>query len=140
MLHLTAFDAEDLAAVSAQMQDAVLRLGDVSWRPGRKTLALLANRFAWDGLPERHRRRTGLRINHVLQARRRLPAHAGADMVLSLLSITFEANGRGDDLAGLIRLSFSGGHAIELTVEVIDVQLDDLGPAWAASSEPHHGN
>jgi hypothetical protein len=139
MLHLTAFDAEDLAAVSAQMQDAVLRLGDVAWSPARKTFAFVANRFAWDALPEKQRRRTGLRFNYVTAARRQLPANAAADMVLALLIITFEPKGGKDKLSGTVTLSFSGGHAIALDVEVIDVQLDDLGAAWAASSEPSHG-
>ena len=139
MLHLTAFDAEDLAAVSAQMQDAVLRLGDISWTPSRKSFALLANRFAWDHLPEQRRHRAGLRFNYVMGARRHLPVNAAADTVLALLAITFEPAGKKNSLSGTITLSFSGGHAIALDVEVIDVQLDDLGPAWAASSEPSHG-
>lgn len=139
MLHLTAFDADDLAAVSAQMQDAVLKLGETSWNPARKTFALVANRFAWDALPERQRRRVGLRFNYVTAARRHLPANAGADMVLALLAITFEPKGGKERLSGTVTLSFSGGHVIALEVEVIDAQLDDLGPAWAASSEPSHG-
>ena len=139
MLHLTAFDAEDLAAVSAQMQDAVLRLADVAWSPARKTFALVANRFAWDALPDTQRRRAGLRFNYVNAARRHFPANPDANMVLSLLAITFEPMNGKEKLSGTVTLSFSGGHAIALDVEVIDVQLDDLGAAWAASSEPSHG-
>lgn len=139
MLHLTAFDADDLAAVSAQMQDAVLKLGDVSWNPSRKTFALVASRFAWDALPEKQRRRAGLRFNYVTAARRHLPANAGTDMVLALLAITFAPKGGKDKLSGTVTLSFSGGHVIALEVEVIDAQLDDLGSAWTASSEPSHG-
>jgi hypothetical protein len=139
MLHLTAFDADDLAAVSVQMQDAVLKLGDVSWNSTRKTFALVANRFAWDALPEKQRRRVGLRFNYVRAARRHLPANSDADMVLSLLDITFKPRTKEDNLSGTVTLSFSGGHAIALDVEVIDIQLDDLGAAWAASSEPSHG-
>jgi Protein of unknown function (DUF2948) len=139
MLHLTAFDKGDLATVSAQVQDAVLKLGDVSWNPQRRTFALVANRFAWDALPDKQRRRTGLRFNYVSAARRHLPANAGADLVLALLAITFEPSRTKDKLSGTVTLNFSGGHAIALDVEVIDVQLDDLGAAWSASSEPGHG-
>jgi hypothetical protein len=139
MLHLTAFDEGDLAAVSAQMQDAVLKFGDISWNPARKTFAFVANRFAWDALPDRQRRRAGLRFNYVTAARRHLPATAGADLVLALLAITFEPKDGNEKLSGTVRIIFSGGHSIALDVEVIDVQLDDLGAAWAASSEPSHG-
>lgn len=139
MLHLTAFDAEDLAALSAQMQDAVLKFSDMSWNPARKTFALVANRFAWDALPDRQRRRTGLRFNYVAAVRRQHPAAPSRDMVLSLLAMTFEPRSKKDALSGTVTLSFSGGHAIALDVEVIDVQLDDLGSAWSAASEPSHG-
>lgn len=136
MLHLTAFDADDLNAISAHMQDAVLRVAEMTVDQKRRTFALVANRFAWDALPERLRRRTGLRINHVLSAKKLHPQPVRGDSVLSLLSITFEAT---DEVAGIITLNFSAGHAVALTVDSIDMQLDDLGPAWGTEHEPVHG-
>ena len=55
MLRLSALDVEDLAVISAQMQDAVLLAGDMRYDPKRKQFALVANRFAWD---EAERRRS----------------------------------------------------------------------------------
>jgi Protein of unknown function (DUF2948) len=136
LLHLTALDAEDLASVSAQMQDALLRVGDMAYDKRRKTVALVANRFAWDALPEKTRRRTGLRINHVLAARRKHPLPVADATILSLLSVTFAAT---DDVAGVLTLSFSGGHALQFDVDSVDVQMDDLGPAWGTDTEPQHG-
>jgi hypothetical protein len=136
VLHLTALDAEDLTALSAQMQDAVLKVADMVLDPKRRTFACVANRFAWDGLPEKTRRRAGLRVNHVLAARRKHPKPVVADSVLSLLGITFMAK---DAVSGTLTLSFSGGHAIALDVDSVDVQLDDLGPAWGTEREPDHG-
>ncbi len=135
MLHLTAFDVDDLPALSAQMQDAVLRTADLSWNQTRKQFALAANRFAWDALPDKVRRRCGLRFNHVMAVRQRFQKSLPRDGILSLLAITFEA---GDGLGGTVLLAFSGGHRIALDVEVIDAQLDDLGPAWSAEREPSH--
>jgi hypothetical protein len=135
LLHLTAFDAEDLPALSAQMQDAVMRAEDMRWSKARKQFAIAANRFAWDALPEKVRRRSAVRFNHVLAARKRFQKDLPKDGVLSLLAITFEA---GKDLSGTITLNFSGGHRIALDVEVIDAQLDDLGPAWGTEREPQH--
>lgn len=136
MLHLTAFDADDLPALSAQMQDAVLKVGDMAFDPKRKTFACVANRFAWDALPEKTRRRTGLRINHILSARRLHPQPVNATTILSLLSIAFEAK---DEVSGTLTLQFSGGHALAFDVDAVDIQLDDLGPAWGTSLEPNHG-
>ena len=47
-LRLTALDAEDLQVISAQMQDATLLVGDITYLPRQKTLALVANRFCWE--------------------------------------------------------------------------------------------
>ena len=138
MLHLTAFDAEDLSAISAQMQDAVLRFGDSKFMAKQRVFALMANRFAWDSLPEKQRRRSGLRFNYVLSARRMGPKAIVQDTILSLLAITFVAAPSKGDPAGVITLEFSGGHRMALEVECVDVQLDDLGPAWGSEHEPHH--
>jgi hypothetical protein len=136
VLHLTALDADDLAAISAQMQDALLRVGDMAFDAKRRTVALVANRFAWDALPEKTRRRAGLRINHVLKARRKHPKPVNDNTILSLLAITFEGS---EDVSGTLALRFSGGHAMQFDVEAVDVQLDDLGPAWGTDLEPQHG-
>jgi hypothetical protein len=136
LLHLTAFDADDLPVLSAQMQDAVLKVGDMVFDQKRKTFACVANRFAWDALPEKTRRRAGLRINHILAARRLHPLPVTAGTVLSLLSISFVAR---DTVSGTLTLQFSGGHALAFDVDAVDIQLDDLGPAWGTSLEPDHG-
>jgi hypothetical protein len=136
LLHLTALDADDLTAISAQVQDAVFKLSDLAFDKKRRTVALVMNRFAWDALPEKTRRRTGLRINHVLAARRKHPLAVNGDSILSLLTIGFKPT---DDVSGVLTLQFSGGHALQLDVDSVDVQLDDLGPVWGAAREPQHG-
>lgn len=139
MLHLTAFDAEDLGVISAQMQDAVIRFADMHYLKKQRRFAIVANRFAWDALPERQRRRTGISFGDVTHVRRQGPQALGDLTVLSLLAITFNGDGRDDSLSGTITLNFSGGHVIALTVDCIDVSFDDLGPAWSTESEPGHG-
>jgi hypothetical protein len=37
-----------------------------------------------------------------------------------------------------VLLSFSGGVTVRLMVECLECQMADLGPAWQASSVPHH--
>ncbi len=48
MLKLAALDAEDLAVLSAHMQDALVRAGDLAFNRSRQQFALVANRYAWD--------------------------------------------------------------------------------------------
>ena len=69
MLKLSALDLEDLAVISAQMQDAVLLAGDMRYDPKRKLFVLIANRFAWDEADTPQRRRTGLHFGRVLSVK-----------------------------------------------------------------------
>jgi hypothetical protein len=138
LLHLTAFDAEDLGVISAQMQDAVVRFADITYRTRQRRFAFVANRFAWDALPGKERRRSGISFNDVTRVRRQGPAAPHGLTVLSLLAITFASDGKPDSVGGTITLTFSGGHAVALDVDCIDVSLDDLGPAWSTEMTPEH--
>ena len=135
MLRLTALDTEDLAIISAQMQDAVLLAGDMSYDRKRKQFVLLANRFAWDDPDTPQRRRTGLHFDRVLAVRTLHMSHLEKDEVLSLLSVTFAEL---DAPSGEVLLSFAEGATIRLTVECLECRMSDLGPAWAAIAVPHH--
>ena len=136
MLHLTATDTDDLAILSMQMQDAVIRFSDIKYLARERRFALVANRFAWDALPAKTRRRTGITFNAVMSAKRSGPKDLAADTILSLLAITFVAS---DGLSGVVTLSFAGGHRFALSVECVDAILDDLGPAWSTEHLPGHG-
>ncbi len=135
MLRLTALDTEDLAVISAQMQDSVLLAGDMSYDPKRKQFVMLANRFAWDDADTPQRRRTGLHFDRVLAVRTLHMSHLEKDEVLSLLSVTFAEL---DAPSGEVLLSFAEGATIRLTVECLECRMSDLGPAWAAVAVPHH--
>ena len=47
-LRLLAEDAEDLAVISAAVQDAVVQVGDITYEPAAHKLTLAFNRFCWD--------------------------------------------------------------------------------------------
>ncbi len=136
MLHLTATDSDDLSILSMQMQDAVIRFSDIKYLAKQRRFALVANRFAWDALPAKTRRRTGVTFNAVMAAKRSGPKDLAPDTILSLLAVTFEAS---DGLSGTLTLSFAGGHKFALRVECVDAVLDDLGPAWSTENTPRHG-
>ena len=135
MLKLAALDAEDLGVISAQMQDAVALVGDMAFNARRRQFALVANRYAWDDENRRQRRRTGLHFDRVLEAKAKNIRRADKDAVLSLLAIGFPET---DSPAGEIELTFSGGGSIRLSVECIEAQMSDLGPAWDTRSTPRH--
>jgi hypothetical protein len=142
-LKLIALDAQDLAVISAHLQDAVLKVGDLAFLPREKRFAAVANRFDWvdaiekDGAGERRyaRRRAALRFERVLGAQVQGLDPKSKDAVAALLAIRFEP---GDPPQGQVILDFAGGGAIRLNVECIEAELRDLGPVWQARSKPKH--
>ena len=137
VLKIAALDADDLAVISAQIQDAVLKIGDISHVPARHQFALVANRFAWDAGGQRQRRRAGLHFDRVLSVRSQNLRQGDKAAIVSLLAIGFEP---GDAPSGTITLTFSGGGTIRLQVECIEAGLKDLGPAWETAHLPSHGD
>jgi hypothetical protein len=47
-LKLIALDEEDLAVLSSLLQDAVVRVADMTYLPGQKRFAAVLNRFDWE--------------------------------------------------------------------------------------------
>jgi hypothetical protein len=141
-LKLIAFDAEDLAVVSAHVQDAVLKVSDLAFQPKAKRFVALIRRFDWSvavkpGKRQTLRRQSALRFERVLGARHQGIDLKGRNDVLSLLAIKYDPKSA-EDPGGTVTLVFAGGAAIQLDVECIEAELRDLGPTWKARSQPEH--
>jgi hypothetical protein len=138
---LAAEDAEDLQIISAKLQDAVARVGDLVWLPQTRRFAALFNRFKWEEAEQRKgdnlRVRSGLHFDGVIAAKSVKIMRGDPDAVLSLLAIQFLPKG-GEDPGGMIVLVFAGGGAIKLDVENIDAELSDISGEWAAINRPDH--
>jgi hypothetical protein len=143
LLKLAALDTEDLEVLSAHLQDAVMRVGDVAYVPGQNRFAMVLNRFDWErasegrgGKKRYERRRSALRFDRVLGAQIQGIRQSARNAVLELLAIQFEAT---DEPEGYVTLVFAGDAAIRLHVECIEAEMKDLGPVWRAQSKPEHG-
>ena len=142
LLKLTALDSEDLEVISAHMQDAALLVGDITYLPRQKKLALVANRFDWEGAEATggagafRRCRCGLQVNRVFAVKFSNVRRESPDAVLSLLAILFHPGPEAP--GGTIELTFSGGGAMRAEVECIEVALDDLGHSWETPRKPDH--
>lgn len=142
-LKLLAMDTKDLEVFSSCCQDAILKVSDIRYQPVERRFILAVNRFAWEkiGDVERkndktyERRKSVIHFERVNHARLLGINQSEADMVLSLLAITFEpvkAPG------GTIELIFAGDGAIRLDVECVEAQMADLDASWGTSSRPSH--
>ncbi len=145
-LKIVALDVEDLQVVSSQVQDAVLKVADITFLPKEKLLALAMNRFAWDKPSPRglkrffkkaslERRRAALSFSRVTSVKSFGLQPEKSDKILSLLALEFTPD---DAPSGTITLHFSGGGALAVQVECIECQLADLGAAWATDHLPSH--
>ncbi|MFC3228921.1 DUF2948 family protein [Marinibaculum pumilum] len=152
---LQAQDLEDLAVISALLQDAAVRVGDIAWLPKRRRFAFGGSRFQWEqaaapdgGKPARIG--FGAHVDSVLSVASRGIAQDRPDDILVLLAVTadFPAGtadeggpddeGTGPAGEGAISLIFAGGSAITLRVECIDMSLADLGAPYATRLTPDH--
>lgn len=138
-LKFAVLDEEDLEVVSAHLQDAVVKVSDVLWRPNESRVVVALNRFDWESAqsdrPEYRRRRSALRFERVLSCKCRSVDPAGKDAVLNLLTVEFTET---DSPSGVVNLIFSGGAAVRLEVECLEAELADLGPVWTAMKCPVH--
>jgi Protein of unknown function (DUF2948) len=139
LIKFVALDAEDLEIVSAHLQDAIAKAGDIIWLPHEKRIVIPVARFDWEAAvaapPAFRRRQAALRFERVLSCKSKAIDHHSQEQVLNLLAIEFA---QGDAPAGAVMLTFSGGAALRLEVECLEVELADLGPAWTCATCPDH--
>jgi len=140
LLKLVALDRDDMEVVSAHLQDAIVKAADIHWRPAENRVVVGLNRFDWEAAhcsstPQFRRRRAALRFDRVSACRCRDLSAVQKDQVLNLLAVEFEPK---DEPAGVVTFTFSGGGALRLEVECLEVELADLGPCWGTDCCPEH--
>ena len=133
-LQLLAEDQDDLAVISAALQDAVAKVGDIVFEARARRLTIAFNRFRWEG-GARQRVRSVLQLGGVLSVQGRKIRRDRRDGVLELLAIGFEPQ---EAPGGLLTLSFAGGGDLRVAVECVDAVLADISQPWPTPREPAH--
>ena len=134
-LNLGAVSPQDLEVLAALTQDAVFPITEIAWQASRRRFAVLLNRFRWeDDGRARHgaeRVQALLVVDHVLGVASHGVDRSDRDLILSLLSLTFEP---GEDGAGHLLLTLAGDGALRLEVEALEVSLKDVTRPYTAPS------
>jgi len=131
-LRLRAESADDLATISALVQDMALVANDIAFDARRRRLVIMGNRFRWEAAATPSRIRSALRFDCVERVQHKaMPADPTT--VLALLAVTGEA---GD----MLNIAFANGTTLRLKVEALDVTLEDVAGPWGAKSVPAHGD
>jgi len=133
-LRLIAQDEEDLKVISAALQDAVAKIGDIAFEPANSQLTIAFNRFRWEeGRGERVR--SAVQLGCVLGVQSRNLRRDAKSAVVELLALSFEP---GEAPGGVVTFTFAGGGDLRAEVECIDAALADLSTPWPTPRKPEH--
>jgi hypothetical protein len=139
-LKLIALDADDLAVISAHVQDAHVQATDIIWRQGEKRLVVGMNRLDWEqtlaGETSPRRLIAALRFDRVLACKSRNIDMQAPETMLELVGIEFHP---GDAPSGSAILMFSHGGVLRLDVECLECELTDLGADDLVPPDPGEG-
>jgi hypothetical protein len=137
-LRLRALDADDLAVISALLQDAVFLRRDARWRRAERRFAILVNRFRWEDLPRAEqtgrtfeRVRCVVSIEDALQVRSSGLDGVDDDTVLSILSVSWIPAAEG---TGAVEIMLAGDGAVRVAAEALEVFLRDVTRPYEAPS------
>jgi len=140
-LRLRAEDAEDLAVISACVQDALVSVRDLAYDREARSFMLVANRFRWeaakdgDGQPGRlERTLCAIAFAEVENVVYRGFQRSEEDRILCLLAIRPIGTAAG----AAIDLDFSGSATIRLTASAIRCRARDFGEPWPTAFHPDH--
>jgi hypothetical protein len=140
LLKLRAEDPEDLAVLSACLQDAVIAIRETTFLPGEQRFVFVANRFRWEdadrerpveGAPIYERVHCGVCFDSVKAVRQQGLVQKRKGQIVSLLAIK-------QPELGIIDLTFSAGIVIRLEVERILCHVEDLDEPWPTQWRPSH--
>jgi hypothetical protein len=133
-LRLLAQDADDLAVISAALQDAVAKIGDINFEPKARRLTIAFNRYCWE-CGGGQRVRSGLQLGGVLNVQARKIRRNAPDAVIEVLALTYEPT---EAPGGVVTISCAGGGDLRATVECVEAVLADVSKPWPTPRAPAH--
>jgi hypothetical protein len=136
-LKLRAADAEDLAVMSAILQDAVVPADEIAYLSDERRFVLVANRFRWEDadpieVPGRiyERIHCALVIDEVRAVRTRNFDKRRGERIYALLAVELRD--------GAVELAFSAGATIRVEFDRLACSLEDVGEPYPTRWRPRH--
>jgi hypothetical protein len=133
---LIALDADDLAVISAHVQDAIVKSADIIWRQSEKRLVIGMSRLDWErtleGETSPRRLISALRFDRVLACKSRNIDLDAPQVQLEMLGIEFHPT---EPPGGSAVMMFANGGALRLDLECLECELADLGPDDLGTSD-----
>jgi hypothetical protein len=138
-LRLRAEDGEDLAVISACLQDALVAVSDLAYDRDARTFVLVANRFRWEdsrpaGSAPFERTFCAIVFDEIDGVTYRGFQRGEENRILELLAIQPTPRPPG----ATIDLEFAGAATIRLRAQAIRCRAGDLGEPWPTVWQPGH--
>ena len=148
-LRLLAHDEDDVAVVSALLQDAIIPGADMEFNRKTNQFILVGNRFCWeiqpldgvtssDGKPVHERRLCGICIRHVTAVQHHNWPDMPQDTLFNLLALRYVDMAKNEGKGVGLQFDFSGGSSLRLLKDEIDITLADLDAGHPTSLQPAH--
>jgi len=147
LLKLRGEDSDDLAVISACVQDALVSVSDLTYDRAGRRFTLVVNRFRWESKAPNaqggandeavyERTHAAVAFGDVVSVSYRGFRRREEDRILSLLAI--RPGGKTGEKLGTIDLEFADGATVRLKVGAIRVRVADIGEPWPTAWQPDH--
>ena len=140
-LKLIGKNQEDLKIISAYSQDSIVSIRDIVFLKKNRIFIMVTNRFMWEALQKKFERknikriRSALKFEEVLKVRSKKINQKNKNRNLECLAIQCDEKLNNNYE---VKIFFSGDGVITVTLEAIDVILQDLCKPWEAKYLPKH--
>lgn len=133
-LKLQARDGDDIAVVSAILQDAIVAVRDIAYDAAKQEFIMAASRFRWEqarqASPVYERINCAVAISGVTGLQRQKIDQTNKAALHELLAVLLEEQ--------TLRLVFAGGAQLRLALGDWRMRLEDFGAPWPTESCPRH--
>ena len=148
-LRLLAHDGDDVAVLSALLQDAIIPGSDMNFDRKLNEFVIVANRFCWelepcgdvkssDGKAIYERRLCGIRIAGVRAVKHYNWPRVRQYELFNLLALGLIDMAEQASDGVVLQFEFSGGSSLRLNVDEVDIVLADLDVGHPTSLQPTH--
>ena len=131
---------EDLKIISTYIQDSLVTVGDIVFLKKNRIFIMLINRFMWENVKKhskdlKKRIRCAIKFEGIFNVKSKNINQSTKNKSLEFLAI--KCNYTSDENYN-INFFFSGGGAITLISESIEVIMQDIGNPWIVKHAPKH--
>lgn len=140
-LNLLAQSIDDLKLLSASIQDAIVKVGEIFYDRDQRSLTIRLSRFRHedrDGKKSEEAERvlSGLQIQDILSLASKNIDRSNPKAFMVLLSLDFTP--ADDGTGGVLQIMFAGDGMLRLELDCLDLSLMDVSKARATTIIPSH--